>query len=104
MTNVETKDLQSRQKGLDVVSSVNQEGDGNDVSDDIGRRLEGRSVVTVSTGKVSDRKSRNSMGKRTHGIASSNCLTVKLGTMNLIVSSFSGSRGRELTACHPWPP
>ena len=87
-----------------MVSSVDQEGDGNDVSGDIGRRLEGGSVVTVSTDKVSDRKSRNSMGQRTHGIASSNCLTVKLGTMNLVVSSFSGRRSEELTACRPWPP
>jgi hypothetical protein len=78
-----------------VVSSVDQEGDGNDVSSDIGRRLESGSVVTVRTDQVSDRKSRNPMGQRTHGIASSNCLTVKLGTMNLIVSSFSGSRGRR---------
>jgi hypothetical protein len=62
LTNVVTKDLQSRQERLDVVSSVDQEGDGNDVSGDIGRRLEGGSVVTVSTDKVSDRKSRNSMG------------------------------------------
>jgi len=59
---VETKDLQSRQKGVNVVSSVDQEGDGNDISGDVGRRLEGGSVVTVSTGKVSDRKSRSLVG------------------------------------------
>ena len=60
---IRTKDLQSRQKGVDVVSSVDQEGDGNDISGDIGRRLEGGSVVTVSTGDVSDRKSRNFVGE-----------------------------------------
>lgn len=57
-----TKDLQSRQKGVDVVGSVDQEGDGNDVSGDISRRLESGSVVTVSTVDVSDRKSRSLVG------------------------------------------
>jgi len=33
---VETKDLQSRQEGLDVVGSVDQERDSYNVSDDVG--------------------------------------------------------------------
>ena len=44
-----TKDSQSRQEGVNVVGSVNQERDSNDISSDIGRRLEGGSVVAVST-------------------------------------------------------
>lgn len=39
--------LQSGQEGLDVVGSVNQEGDGDYVSDYISGRLESRSVVAV---------------------------------------------------------
>jgi len=44
--------VKSRQEGVNVVGSVNQERDSNDISSDIGRRLEGGSVVAVSRDSV----------------------------------------------------
>jgi hypothetical protein len=46
-----------------VVGSVNQDGDSYDVSDDIGGRSKGRSVVTVGTDRVRSKIAQNGGGR-----------------------------------------
>jgi len=70
-----------------VVSSVNQEGDGNDVSGDIGRGLEGGSVVTVS---------RDSVEQLLYGEVGDNELLAVLSLLDLLFFDESGLFGNSL--------
>jgi hypothetical protein len=84
-----------------VVGSVDQERDGDDVPGNIGGRLECRSVVTVSTEKVSDRKSRKGVGTKDSRNGIEQLLNSVVGDDEPGFQLSTNARQEKLTACRP---